>query len=194
MEYKLFDQPHSHDKAFYENREVADHINQPNHRPRLLNTIDEIRQILSSDDTVCDFGCGNGGLIRELQTIVPENVKIWGYDLQPSNVRDAHKKGTNVVQYKDFVNEEVSYPTLAICTEVIEHLVDPHAFIRKLAEKGVKKVVASSPAYETPDFHAPFHLWIWTEDSYKKMFEDAGWVVDRHYETPERFQFIVAHI
>jgi hypothetical protein len=193
MRYKTFTKPHSHDSEFYENLEVADYINQENHRFRLIQVLNYIISLASEDSnlTICDFGCGNGGLIREIESKLPN--RIWGYDLLPANIKDAHKKGNekNIV-YKDFITDEsnIEYPDIAICTEILEHLVDPDDFITRLLNNNVQCIVASSPDYETPTYHAPFHLWVFNGDSYKEMFEQAGWNVILHHK--DFFQYIVA--
>lgn len=186
MEYKLFNTPHSHDANFYSDRAMADHINQGDHRPRLLQVADEVLELskLSEIKTIGDFGCGNGGLIDYLSDKVDQGV--YGYDLQPSNVEFAKSKGRNV-SLKNFIEEEVKYPDLLICTETLEHLVDPHGFL-KAASKKSNYIVASTPGYETESFHAPFHLWVWTDDSFKDIFKD--WKVLKYYKT--NFQFVVA--
>jgi SAM-dependent methyltransferase len=193
--YQLFEdgKPHSHDVAFYENIETADHINQEQggHRYRLMKTLEQLQELISPEDTVCDFGCGNGGLIREIQKVIPN--KIWGYDLMPNNIADAKQKGNNNIFYCDFINDPtniVEYPSIAICTEVLEHLISPDDFIIRLKNKGVKIILASSPFYETPTYHAPGHLWVFTEDSYKDMFTQSGWNVTSHIK--DFFQYIIA--
>jgi 2-polyprenyl-3-methyl-5-hydroxy-6-metoxy-1,4-benzoquinol methylase len=153
---------------------------------------DFLLQILEEnpDLTICDFGCGNAGLIREIESKVSN--KIWGYDLCPANVEDAHEKGNkNNVFYKDFVIEsDIEYPEVAICTEVLEHLVDPDGFLVHLKEKGVRAIIASSPNYETPTYHAPGHLWVFNGETYKEMFENSGWNVK--LSVLDFFQYIVA--
>ena len=196
--YKLFEDgnPHSHDTEFYAPLAAADHINQEvgGHRFRLFKTLFDLQQVINPEDTICDFGCGNGGLMREIQKVIPN--KIWGYDLLPANVVDAHAKGNqDNIYYCDFINDPrgiVSYPNIAICTEVLEHLVDPDAFLVRLRENGVKTVFASSPFYETPTYHAPGHLWVFTEDSYAEMFANAGWNVTYHWK--DFFQYITATV
>jgi trans-aconitate methyltransferase len=193
MRYKAFTVPHSHDADFYEDLDLADHINQEGHRPRLMQVLDFVEQLVREDSTltICDFGCGNGGLIREIEKKVPN--KIWGYDLLPANVQDAHSKGNGEnIAYKDFIMdvEGIEYPDLAICTEILEYLVDPDEFIKRLLDANVQCIVASSPDYETPNYHAPFHLWVFNGDSYKDMFEQAGWKVLIHHK--DFFQYIVA--
>jgi hypothetical protein len=193
MRYKAFTIPHSHDSEFYQDLDLADHINQEGHRPRLMQVLEYITSLASEDPNlnICDFGCGNGGLIREIEAKLPN--KIWGYDLLPANVKDAHSKGNQKnIFYKDFITdtEGIKYPDIAICTEILEHLVDPDEFLKRLLDNNVQCIVASSPDYETPNYHAPFHLWVFNGDSYKEMFEQVGWNVILHHK--DFFQYIVA--
>jgi 2-polyprenyl-3-methyl-5-hydroxy-6-metoxy-1,4-benzoquinol methylase len=92
MRYKTFDNPHSHDTEWYLNRESADHINENGHRPRLLKVQEYLLELVKNnvEYTICDFGCGNGGLMREIESKISN--EIWGYDLCPANVKDANKK------------------------------------------------------------------------------------------------------
>lgn len=166
MEYKLFDTPHSHDLNFYKDREMADHINQDTHRDRLMWAAEQAIKL--PGESIGDFGCGNGGLLDYLKD--KTDKRLFGYDLQPSNVAFAQANGRPVT-HKDFINEEVEWPDILIVTETLEHLVSPHDFLKK-ASQHVKYVVASTPGYETPSFHAPFHLWVWTDDSFKDIFKD----------------------
>ena len=192
MRYKTFDKPHSHDAEWYFDREVADHINETGHRPRLLKVQEYLLQLIKdhTEYTVCDFGCGNGGLVREIENKISN--EIWGYDLCPSNVKDAHKKGSNNIFYKDFIKDlDIRYSDIVICTEVLEHLVNPDEFIIKLLKNDVKYIIASSPNYETPTNYEPYHLWVFNGDSYKDMFVDAGWNVILHNK--DVFQYIIAN-
>jgi 2-polyprenyl-3-methyl-5-hydroxy-6-metoxy-1,4-benzoquinol methylase len=195
MRHQLFEpgKPHSHDFEFYKEIPSADHINQVDggHRFRLLKTLEHLKLIVDPNDTVCDFGCGNGGLIREIEKEIPN--QIWGYDLMPNNIADAVSKGSNNIKLCDFVvdpNKEVKYPDIAICTEVLEHLIDPDGFLIRLRENNVKAIIASSPNYETPIYHAPGHLWVFNGDTYKEMFDNAGWEVKLFWK--DFFQYIVA--
>lgn len=195
MRHQLFEtgKPHSHDSEFYKDIPAADHINQPDggHRFRLFKTLEHLMEIIDEDDTICDFGCGNGGLIREIQKHLAN--EIWGYDLMPNNIKDANSKGTTNIQLCDFVvdpNNEVKYPTIAICTEILEHLENPDGFLVRLKENGVKAIIASSPNYETPSYHAPGHLWVFNGDTYKEMFDNTGWTVKLFWK--DFFQYIIA--
>jgi len=191
MRYKTFDKPHSHDAEWYMSRESADHINQSNHRPRLLKALNMLIELVgeNKDYTICDFGCGNGGLIRTIEQHLKN--KIWGYDLCPANVNDSILKGSKNIFYKDFIiQNDLDYPDIAICTEVLEHLVDPDTFLKKLLNNNVKYIIASSPDYETPTHYEPYHLWVFNGNSYREMFESIGFHVLKHERIG--FQFILA--
>jgi|694.fasta_scaffold69579_6 2-polyprenyl-3-methyl-5-hydroxy-6-metoxy-1,4-benzoquinol methylase len=191
MRTKTFDKPHSHDAEWYKDREAVDHINQAGHIPRLYNAYELLEEIMAQEEvkTITDFGCGNGGLMRKIKQNFP-SVEIWGYDLCPANVQDAKDKGSDV-ELVDFVLEEnLKYPEAVICTEVLEHLVDPDAFLKKLLDNGVKYVIASSPNYETPTSHEEYHLWVFQGNSYADMFTEIGWEVIKHEKSV--FQFVVA--
>ena len=191
MRTKTFDKPHSHDAEWYKHRQAVDHINQFQHRPRLLNAHFLVDEILKSEqiESLADFGCGNGGLMREIQSANPD-LKIWGYDLCPANVEEAKGRGSDV-ELVDFVLEsDLKYPQLVVCTEVLEHLVDPDAFLKKLLDNGVRYVIASSPNYETPTDHEEYHLWVFQGNSYADMFSEIGYEVIKHEKSV--FQFVVA--
>lgn len=191
MRTKTFDKPHSHDAEWYKDREAVDHINQAPHQPRLFNALELLNEILATEsiESVADFGCGNGGLMRQIKIGNPD-LNIWGYDLCPANVEQAKERGSDV-ELVDFVLESnLKYPQVVICTEVLEHLVDPDAFLKKLLDNGVKYVVASSPNYETPTSHEEYHLWVFQGNSYADMFTDIGWEVVKHEK--HLFQFVVA--
>jgi 2-polyprenyl-3-methyl-5-hydroxy-6-metoxy-1,4-benzoquinol methylase len=191
MRTKTFDKPHSHDAEWYKDREAVDHINQSGHRPRLLTAHEYLDEILKTQtiQSVADFGCGNGGLMREIKRANPD-LEIWGYDLCPANVLEAKDRGSNV-ELVDFVLEtDLKYPEVVICTEVLEHLVDPDAFLKKLLDNGVKYVIASSPNYETPTSHEDYHLWVFQDNSYGDMFTEIGFEVLKQEKS--LFQFVVA--
>jgi hypothetical protein len=78
----------------------------------------------------------------------------------------------------------------AVATEFLEHLADPHGFVRTLPGC-YQWVVASSPAFETASSHYAFHTWAWDTDGYRALFERAGFDVLRH-EIAGEFQVLLA--
>lgn len=192
VEYRLFqpDKPQFHDADFYRDRDVADHLNEDGHRPRLVQACSEVKALVTGKmlSSVADWGAGNGGLL----SIIPSQPRIskWGYDMSPKAVEYARNVLHLDVRQMDITKDEVRAGEVTVMTEVIEHLVEPLAVLKKLATMPVRYIVASSPAFETDTQHYEFHLWAWTEDSYPKLIESAGFKVLRHY-TVGSTQFVV---
>lgn len=178
-EWKFFGDgviPECSTPEWYAGRDTAPHIDQPNHRPRLELARAHIVEVAEryEIDSLVDLGAGDGGLL----SILPPDVNGWGYDLQPSNVVVAERRGVNVV-YADVLNDRIMWGDIAVATEMLEHLVDPRGFVRRVAGKA-QALVASSPKDETPDDHYEHHLWAWDMYGYRWMLEESGMIVIRH--------------
>ena len=174
--------------AWYAERESAPHVDQDAHRPRLELAADMVRAIYEPHMTVVDLGSGDGGLLWLISPFVHPD-KRWGYDLQQSNVDAAAARGQDV-RYGDVLAGDVVYGDIGVSTEMIEHLVDPHAYLRDLATK-VTYIVASSPFTESAEAHYEFHTWAWDVEGYAAMFAGNGWAVVRQ-ETVGAFQVLLA--
>lgn len=154
---------------FHQDREEADHLNQANHRTRLLE-VGELVQDLKDRHNLNswrDLGCGNGGLL----SLVQMNDKI-GYDFQPANV--SAQRYPVVIEYRDFSNDDCSGIDVVTMTEVLEHMMDPHGFLKNLK---CKFLVASVPEGETPHSHYVHHLWGWCRDSFTQMLINADFEI-----------------
>jgi len=162
--------------GWYAERDSAPHIDQPNHRPRLELACEHIRRASETHDlnTLVDLGAGDGGLL----SILPPNINGWGYDLQPSNVAMSGARDVDVI-YADVLHDAIVWGEMAVATEMIEHLIDPYAFVRTVASRA-RVLIASSPKDETPDDHYEHHLWAWDMPGYRQMIESCGMVVTHH--------------
>lgn len=167
---------------WYLDREIAPHVDQEMHRPRLDAAARFAMSVWSPGLTVVDLGAGDGGLLS-LLTEIPKTQK-WGYDLQPSNVTGAVDRNQDV-RYGN-VFDTIDWADIAIATEMIEHLVGPHQFVHMISQKS-KYLIASSPWTETIDGHYGYHTWAWDVEGYAHMLESNGWKVILH-ETSGMFQ------
>lgn len=184
-EWKLYGDeiPDCATPEWYAERDHAPHLEQEGHRQRLLLTAELVEDAVQRmrvgppPDGICDLGAGDGGL---LQAIRERGVRVpaWGYDLQPTNVKAAIDRGVSV-ELADFDVDPIRFANIVVASEVIEHLPDPHAFVRWVAASQARYFIATSPYTETPSGHYDFHLWAWDLVGYRKLFEDAGWVVLR---------------
>lgn len=203
-EWQLFEPgtvPEHTTAAWYENRESAPHLEQAEHHGRLLLTCDLAEDAILHHDcrSIVDLGCGDGGLLALLterlssETEMGSALPMWGYDLAPANVRAAREnRGIDAVSCLDVVSnpDAVTWGELAVATEMLEHLLDPHAFVREVARRS-RFLVASSPHAETDRSHYDYHTWAWDEDGYAALLRQAGWEILRH-ETWSIFQVVLA--
>lgn len=190
-EWRLFEEgtiPEYTTPEWYAGRNRPAHIDEDAHRGRLEIAFDCIRQGIEEYGarSVVDLGCGDGGLLSLIQFYDLSNrVTAWGYELPHNGESAASERGVDV-RYSDVVNDDIGWGDLAVCTEMLEHLIDPHAFVRRVAEHS-PIIVASSPFTETDQSHYGYHTWAWDQDGYRALFEGAGYTVERH-ETWSMFQ------
>lgn len=174
MEWKLFNgtNPEFAKADWYQDIESAHHLEEDHHRDRLLAAFDMVKvAIKMGGKTVVDLGCGDGGL---LQLLKENNIKSWGYDLMPKNIDySVNVRGVDA-RYTDFKNDEIEYADIAVMTEVLEHLEDPHGTVKNIPSKFL---IASSPYNETDQHHYEFHLWAWDNQGYKNLIVQGGYEI-----------------
>ena len=197
-EYRLFtgDVADVSTFKFHEHRERAPHLEQGVHQSRLRLAADFVREAVDRVETrvgapanVIDLGCGDGGLLSLISRYPWTNS--WGYDFQPSNARgweERNVKGYALNFVDDF--ENVGRADVFVMTEVLEHLTDPHGFVKKIRERGAQ-LIASSPWTEHAGSHDECHAWAWDEEGYEYLMGQGGFTVVRH-ETTGMFQVIHA--
>lgn len=188
-EWRLFDEgtiPEYTTPEWYEGRETAPHLEQQGHRDRLMATASLVAQAaMYGHRTLVDLGAGDGGLL----SLLGPAINAWGYDLQPSNLDAAKKRGVDV-RLGDVVTGDIEWGSVAVATEMLEHLVDPHGFLRRVAEHA-KVLVCSSPCDERAGSAYEFHTWAWDFEGYQNLVEQAGYKVIRQIQV-NRFQVILA--
>lgn len=172
--------------AWYQTRERAPHLEQHGHQGRLHLAAELCAKAAAHYGcrTVSDLGAGDGGLLSLIHAWFD---RAWGYDLQPANIDGADSRGVDVI-LADVTGPNIVTGDLAVCTEVLEHLLNPHGFLSDLPS-GV--LVASSPAFETDRSHYPFHTWAWDQVGYGHLVEQAGYRVKAHEITGD-FQVLLA--
>ena len=194
MEQRFFEAgtvPEFSTRAWHAPRDRAPHLEQEAHQPRLFKAADFVLEAAAGVPfcRVTDFGCGDGGLL----SLIVESDKIgncWGYDFTPANVAGARERGV-LVQLKDFVHDSVVWGDIAVVTEVLEHMADPHGFLARAHRHGVSAVVASSPWQESEHDHVEYHVWAWDVEGYAAMIQGAGFRIVRH-ERVGGFQVVLA--
>lgn len=192
MEIKLWEGEFPFTPEWYTTREHAPHLDQPIHQPR-LHRVAELAHLVCADfdvPSVVDLGCGDGGLLSLLGDIPSLKVPPWGYDLMEVNVEHAVTVRGVQAEFCDFLNEDITWGQLATCTEVLEHLEDPHGWVRKIVEH-CDFLIASSPSNETAEHHDGAHAWVWDMEGYRLLMEQAGYTVIDHQIVEGDYEFQV---
>lgn len=178
-EYRFEGMEHVSTREFHEHRERAPHWEQGAHRPRMEFALELIDTLPVG--MVVDLGCGDGGLLAQLPHRDPPRLG-WGYDFAPANKAGWMERGVGAYELNWW--EKRAYVVLApvvVLTEVLEHVEDPRGVLAWLRRSStVRAVVASSPAFETPESHDACHRWGWDFEGYDDLFRAAGWRIDRH--------------
>jgi hypothetical protein len=179
MEWKLFEGLSSEftTSEWHKGREAAHHLEQADHKERLHMAAGLVMQAMKMGaKTAVDLGCGDGGMLQLLKN---SGIKAWGYDLTQTNVDYAVNVRGVDARYTDFNSGNIEYGDVAIMTEVLEHMADPHKVVKELPSKFL---VASSPYNENDVKHYEFHLWAWDKHGYDNLFILNGYrIVNKLY-------------
>lgn len=132
--------------------------------------------------TLCEIGCGAGGILAELQRSMPEETEFTGYEISPqahvlsqqfANARCRFVLGSAFDDPRSF--------DLVLVMDVVEHIEDCFSFMRQVRPKGRMKI-----------FHIPLdahvsailrgrnswddvgHLHIFTKETALKSLEYSG--------------------
>jgi SAM-dependent methyltransferase len=121
---------------------------------------------------VLDVGCGDGRLLRIFGECGIPDARLYGMELDARAVERARARGLQVSLGRF---EDVSYPdgffSLAVLQQVIEHVPEPRAFLRRL-----HRLLAPGAAavIETPNFAS------WDHALFRKSYW-GGYHIPRHF-------------
>jgi SAM-dependent methyltransferase len=88
-------------------------------------------------NTICEIGCGAGGILAELQKMLPDHIAFTGYDISPQAHALSARFSNPRCQFIfcDAFADDSQYD-LVLVMDVIEHVEDYFSFLRHAREKG----------------------------------------------------------
>jgi len=88
-------------------------------------------------DTICEIGCGAGGILSELQKLLPSHATFTGYEISPQAHAISTRLSTPQCRYVlgDGFADPAMYD-LVLVMDVVEHIEDCFAFLRRTKKKG----------------------------------------------------------
>lgn len=183
--YRTFDPadpPEWLDSRWWIDTPNCNHLDNRVHRARLAHAATWATEAAAWADTttIVDLGAGDGGLLSLLPE--PYRSDSYGYEIIKDSVEYAVRvRGVTVYEFDVLRSPGPDHDGVCVATEMLEHLEDPHEFLRELGRLDVQHLIASSPHSETVDGHHEWnHAWAWDRAGYRAMFEETGWTVRRH--------------
>ena len=161
----------------------------PAPRMRIAHIIARIGDERRSVSSVCDFGCGNGGLLRAIAASHPDAI-LHGIDLSSDQIEQNRRAmpGARWAQ-ADLTSSAFDYPfagrcDVAVSSEVVEHLDEPLRYLRNihgcLTDGGVLVLTTQSGPVHATELHVG-HVRHWEAGEMDGLLRDAGFRQTRTY-------------
>ncbi len=156
--------------------------------PWKAGKVEEIlRRAAIEPGSICEVGCGAGGVLAALRTVYPDN-RMAGYDISPHAAPFwQHHADLNIdFQVGDFLTDVDCFDTILLL-DVLEHVADPHTFLNKVKSRARQFVIhfpldlsASSVLRETPLLVARRkvgHIHYFTRRVALELLDECGFTV-----------------
>jgi cyclopropane fatty-acyl-phospholipid synthase-like methyltransferase len=140
----------------------------------------QIRKIIDKNHlepvSICEIGCGAGGILYQLSKDYADNKVFWGYEISPQAFELCSKKSAHNLTFKhsDLLSDNTDYFDIVMAIDVFEHVEDYLGFLRKLRVKAKYKI-----------FHIPLDLSVQTILRSTKIISVRKSVGHIHYFTKE---------
>jgi len=137
---------------------------------------DLIRRNNVAPRSICDVGCGAGGILASLADDLGQTVQYIGYDISPQAFEICTKKAKENLRFHlgDFLRVEGEHFDVVMAIDVFEHVEDYMGFLRRLRSKGTFKV-----------FHIPLDLSLQTVFRISPILGQRATWGHLHYFTKE---------
>lgn len=141
---------------------------------RLLK--DRFSEFINPSDTVLDFGCGGGFLLKNINC-----RKKFGFEINNVAIEYANSIGIECVDNLSHILDD-SLDAI-ISNSCLEHIPNPHEMLKALLIKlKLNGIIVFSIPHETIDYQYKsddwnYHLFTWSPMAIGNLFNDAGFSV-----------------
>ncbi len=151
--------------------------------------LDVLRETGMQPASVCEVGCGAGGVLAHLTERMPE-ARFFGYDIAPDaqSFWDRYSDTDIAFEVGDFFERNSRRYDLVLILDVIEHIADPWIFLEKLKPHGDTflfhiplDLSAQNVLRETPILEARRqvgHIHYFTKNLALELLAEAGYEVE----------------
>ena len=150
--------------------------------------------------TVCEIGCGAGGILNCLASDYGDDVLFSGYEISPQAFALCEAKKRDNLRFflTDLLDEDGEPYDVVMAIDVFEHVEDYFGFLRKLRARGKYKIFhvpldlsAQTVMRGTPilrDRASVGHIHNFMKDTVLATLEDTGYEVVDHFYSKATFK------
>lgn len=175
------------------------HAEEASWKARLILSM--LQQNHLAPKTICDVGCGTGGVLEHLQKSLDKECTFWGYDISPQALQLAKSRANERLHFQliDSGEEKEKLFDLILALDVIEHVEDYFSFLRQLKAKShhkifhipldlsVQTVLRKKALLKRREMHA--HLHYFTKETALETLKDTDYEVLDYFYTPRTIDF-----
>lgn len=165
--------------------------------------VDHILRMLSRNQlhptTICDIGCGAGGVLELLQDKMDDRCAFWGYDISPQALEMCRCRANDRLQFKlgDVTQDDIFFDLLLVL-DVIEHVEDYLGFLAAIRQKSelkiihipldlsVQTVARKRALVKRRELHR--HLHYFTKETALETLKDSGYKLLDYCFTPHSIE------
>jgi ubiquinone/menaquinone biosynthesis C-methylase UbiE len=108
---------------------------------KVAQVLRALREHNIQPDSVCDIGCGAGGVLHGLQGALPPQVRLTGYEVSPQAYEISRQFANEHCRFVlDNPFEDGQVFDVALALDVFEHVEDCFAFLRSMKRKARYKI------------------------------------------------------
>jgi cyclopropane fatty-acyl-phospholipid synthase-like methyltransferase len=107
---------------------------------------EHIRRIITQNmlepKTICEVGCGAGGILEQLQAKMNPSCLFWGYEISPQAFELCQSRSNQRLNFElgDLQNKQNIFFDLMLVIDLIEHLEDYFGFLKNIKPKSEYKI------------------------------------------------------
>jgi hypothetical protein len=147
-------------------------------------------------ETICEIGCGAGGILKNLQDAMDGKTRFSGYEVSPQAFGLCQEHAGERLEFflRDFLGEKEAFFDLILAIDLLEHLEDYFHFLREIQTRGRYKIfhipleifalAALSRSFLPGQRRRSGHLHFFTKDLVLQTFQELGYEVMDTCYTP----------
>lgn len=146
-------------------------------------------------NSICEVGCGAGGILKQLHNQMPNHVQFTGYEISPQAFNFCKQINKERLEFYlgNILEDTNSFFDLILCIDVFEHIEDYFGFLKELKKRAsykifhipldisVSSVIRANPILEARKKVG--HIHYFTKETALATLEDNGYEILDHFYT-----------